>query len=95
MAQGEARVLELAAEFGVTAKDTLVLLGGWNKFVKSANSTVEAPLARRVGEHYVARPPRLPSVLATPAHRLDPAVRPEQTTMGSERRWRRLVERHR
>lgn len=58
VAQGKARVRELAAEFGVTAKDILVLLGGWNEFVKSASSTVEAPLARRVREHYAARPPR-------------------------------------
>lgn len=58
MAQGKARVHELAAEFGVTAKDILVILGGWNEFVKSASSTVEAPLARRVREHYAARPPR-------------------------------------
>lgn len=58
MAQGKARVHELAAEFGVTAKDILVLLSGWNEFVKSASSTVEAPLARRVREHYAARPPR-------------------------------------
>lgn len=59
MAQGKARVHELAAEFGVTAKDILVLLSDWSEFVKSASSTVEAPLARRVREHYAARPPRL------------------------------------
>lgn len=58
MTQGKARVHELAAEFGVTAKDVLVLLGGWNEFVKSASSTVEAPLARRLREHYATRPPR-------------------------------------
>lgn len=58
MAQGKARVHELAAEFGVTAKDILVLLSGWGEFLKSASSTVEAPLARRVREHYAARPPR-------------------------------------
>lgn len=58
MEQGRARVHELAAEFGVTTKDVLVLLGGWNEFVKSASSTVEAPLARRVREHYAVRQPR-------------------------------------
>jgi len=58
MAQDKARVHQLAAEFGVTAKDILVLLSGWGEFVKSASSTVEAPLARRVREHYAARPPR-------------------------------------
>ncbi|WP_142279502.1 translation initiation factor IF-2 N-terminal domain-containing protein [Mycobacterium arosiense] len=58
MAQGKARVHELASEFGVTAKDILILLSGWDEFVKSASSTVEAPLTRRVREHYAARPPR-------------------------------------
>ncbi|GJO17873.1 hypothetical protein NJB1507_08410 [Mycobacterium marinum] len=58
MAQGKARVHQLAAEFGVTAKDVLVLLSGWGEFVKSASSTIEAPLALRVREHYAARPPR-------------------------------------
>jgi len=58
MTQGKARVHQLAAEVGVTAKDILVLLSGWGEFLKSASSTVEAPLARRVREHYAARPPR-------------------------------------
>jgi len=58
MAQGKARVHELAAEVGVTAKEMLVLLSEWGEFVKSASSTVEAPLARRVREHFAARPPR-------------------------------------
>jgi hypothetical protein len=58
MAHGKARVHELAAEFGVTAKDILVLLSGWGEFVKSASSTVKAPLVRRVREHYAARLPR-------------------------------------
>lgn len=57
MAQSKARVHELAVEFDVTAKDILVLLSAWGEFVKSASSTVEAPLARRVREHYAARPP--------------------------------------
>jgi translation initiation factor IF-2 len=58
MTQGKARVHELAAEAGVTAKEILVLLSGWGEFVKSASSTVEAPLVRRVREHFAARPPR-------------------------------------
>ncbi len=58
MTQSKTRVHQLAAEFGVTAKDILVLLSGWGEFVKSASSTVEAPLARRVREHYAARPPQ-------------------------------------
>lgn len=58
MPQGKARVHELAAELGVTARDILALLSGRGEFVKSASSTVEAPLARRVREHYAAQPLR-------------------------------------
>lgn len=58
MTQGKARVHELASEFGVTTKEVLVILSGWGEFVKSASSMVEAPLARKVREHFAARPPR-------------------------------------
>jgi len=58
MANGKTRVHELAAEFGVTAKDILVLLHQWGEFVKSASSTLEPPLARKVREHYAAQLPR-------------------------------------
>lgn len=58
MTQGKSRVHELATEAGVSAKEVLALLSGWGEFVRSASSTVEAPLARRVREHFAARPPR-------------------------------------
>jgi hypothetical protein len=57
MTRRKARVHELAKEVGATAKEVLALLSGWGEFVKSASSVVEAPLARRVREHFVARPP--------------------------------------
>ena len=44
---GKARVHELAKELGVTSKDLLAKLGEMGEFVKSASSTVEAPVARR------------------------------------------------
>ncbi|RJQ82882.1 translation initiation factor IF-2 [Pseudonocardiaceae bacterium YIM PH 21723] len=45
---GKARVHELAKELGVTSKDVLTKLKDLGEFVKSASSTVEAPVARRL-----------------------------------------------
>ncbi|TDP97306.1 translation initiation factor IF-2 [Labedaea rhizosphaerae] len=51
---GKARVHELAKEFGVTSKELLARLKDMGEFVKSASSTVEAPVARRLKETYAA-----------------------------------------
>ncbi|MFY9334454.1 MAG: translation initiation factor IF-2 N-terminal domain-containing protein, partial [Mycobacterium sp.] len=45
---GKARVHELAKELGVTSKEVLARLSEQGEFVKSASSTVEAPVARRL-----------------------------------------------
>src|ERR1700693_1206310 len=45
---GKARVHELAKELGVTSKEVLARLNDQGEFVKSASSTVEAPVARRL-----------------------------------------------
>src|ERR687885_130729 len=45
---GKARVHELAKEFGVDSKTVLAKLKEMGEFVKSASSTVEAPVARRL-----------------------------------------------
>nr|MBA2560975.1 translation initiation factor IF-2 N-terminal domain-containing protein [Propionibacteriales bacterium] len=51
----KARVHELAKEFGVPSKNVLEALKDMGEFVKSASSTVEAPVARRLEElHGVA-----------------------------------------
>ncbi|MGV0742227.1 translation initiation factor IF-2 [Mycolicibacterium sp. XJ870] len=47
---GKARVHELAKELGVTSKELLATLKEQGEFVKSASSTVEAPVARRLRE---------------------------------------------
>ena len=47
---GKARVHELAKELGVTSKQVLARLSEQGEFVKSASSTVEAPVARRLRE---------------------------------------------
>ncbi|WP_193043328.1 translation initiation factor IF-2 [Mycolicibacterium baixiangningiae] len=49
---GKARVHELAKELGVTSKDLLATLKEQGEFVKSASSTVEAPVARRLREKF-------------------------------------------
>ncbi len=46
----KARVHELAREFGVPSKDVLGALKEMGEFVKSASSTVEAPVVRRLTE---------------------------------------------
>ncbi|QCB50874.1 translation initiation factor IF-2 [Rhodococcus sp. PAMC28707] len=54
---GKARVHELAKELGVTSKELLARLKEQGEFVKSASSTVEAPVARRVRESFPAGKP--------------------------------------
>jgi translation initiation factor IF-2 len=49
---GKARVHELAKELGVTSKELLATLKEQGEFVKSASSTVEAPVARRLRETF-------------------------------------------
>lgn len=49
---GKARVHELAKELGVTSKEVLARLKAEGEVVKSASSTVEAPVARRLREAY-------------------------------------------
>ncbi|WP_024806218.1 translation initiation factor IF-2 [Nocardia sp. BMG51109] len=52
---GKARVHELAKELGVTSKELLATLKEQGEFVKSASSTVEAPVARRLRESFAAK----------------------------------------
>ena len=52
MAAGKARVHELAKELGITSREVLARLKAEGEVVKSASSTVEAPVARRLREAY-------------------------------------------
>jgi hypothetical protein len=49
---GKARVHELAKELGVPSKDVLARLAADGVWVRSASSTVEAPVARRLRESF-------------------------------------------
>nr|MCW1960351.1 translation initiation factor IF-2 N-terminal domain-containing protein [Mycobacterium sp.] len=67
---GKARVHELAKELGVTSKEVLARLSEQGEFVKSASSTVEAPVARRLGEAIRGAK----AAGAAPAHKGPPAT---------------------
>ncbi len=61
------RVHELAKELGVDSKTVLAKLSELGEFVKSASSTVEAPVVRRLREAFPATPAAGPA--AGPAQR--------------------------
>ncbi|MEV4497362.1 translation initiation factor IF-2 [Micromonospora arborensis] len=78
---GKARVHELAKELGVESKTVLAKLKEMGEFVKSASSTVEAPVARRLRNAFVASAgapaPAAPSAPAsTPASNPTPTLSP-------------------
>ena len=54
---GKVRVHELAKEFGVTSKEILARLNADGDSVRSASSTIEAPVARRLRESFGSMPP--------------------------------------
>ncbi|OBH68991.1 translation initiation factor IF-2 [Mycobacterium mantenii] len=64
---GKARVHELAKELGVTSKQVLARLNEQGEFVKSASSTVEAPVARRLRESFGGGKPAPQKAAAKPA----------------------------
>ncbi|MEJ3744041.1 translation initiation factor IF-2 [Actinomycetes bacterium KLBMP 9797] len=82
---GKARVHELAKELGVESKTVLAKLKEMGEFVKSASSTVEAPVARRLRGAFAAQaaggaapaaPPReqQPAAAANSANSTAPAA---------------------
>jgi translation initiation factor IF-2 len=72
---GKARVHELAKELGVTSKEVLARLNDQGEFVKSASSTVEAPVARRLRESFGgSKPAAAKSAAKSPDRSLDKAL---------------------
>ncbi|WP_035940678.1 translation initiation factor IF-2 N-terminal domain-containing protein, partial [Knoellia aerolata] len=55
------RVSALAKEVGVTSKVLLERLNGMGEYVKSASSTVEAPVVRRYQEKFPVDSPAAPA----------------------------------
>jgi translation initiation factor IF-2 len=75
---GKARVHELAKELGVESKTVLAKLKEMGEFVKSASSTVEAPVARRLRNAYAASAGS-PAPAAAPAAAPAPIPAPAST----------------
>ena len=61
------RVHELAKELGVDSKTLLAKLGELGEFVRTASSTVEAPVVRRLREVYAEEAPKADPPAAKPA----------------------------
>ncbi|MGH3543491.1 MAG: translation initiation factor IF-2 N-terminal domain-containing protein, partial [Mycobacterium sp.] len=78
---GKARVHELAKELGVTSKEVLARLSEQGEFVKSASSTVEAPVARRLRESFGGGKPAPDKTAGNgaAAAKADAAVTPKKT----------------
>jgi translation initiation factor IF-2 len=72
---GKARVHELAKELGVTSKEVLARLGEQGEFVKSASSTVEAPVARRLRESFGGSKPAPEKAAGNGATAAEPAAK--------------------
>ncbi|AKK06178.1 bacterial translation initiation factor 2 (bIF-2) [Corynebacterium mustelae] len=51
---GKLRVHELAKQLGVTSKELLATLKEKGEFVKTASSTIEPPVVKRMKEHYAS-----------------------------------------
>ena len=61
------RVYELAKELGVDSKTVLAKVQEQGEFVRSASSTIEAPVARRLREAMPAAPAKPAKKPAKPA----------------------------
>src|ERR1700730_18818916 len=57
-AVAKVRVYELAREFGVESKAVMARLQEMGEFVRSASSTIEAPVVRRLKEEFSAQAPK-------------------------------------
>ena len=68
---GKIRVSALAKELGVTSKEVLAKLGEMGEYVKSASSTVEAPVERQLREAFPA--PAAKPAKKAPAKKAAPA----------------------
>ncbi|MFM7148131.1 MAG: translation initiation factor IF-2 N-terminal domain-containing protein, partial [Actinomycetales bacterium] len=74
------RVHELAKELGVDSKTVLAKLADLGEYVKSASSTIEAPVARRLREAMPPAPPKAPAKRVAKATKASPAHAPEVST---------------
>src|SRR6202451_2980092 len=57
-AVAKVRVYELAKEFGVESKAVMAKLQEMGEFVRSASSTIEAPVVRKLKDAFAAQSPK-------------------------------------
>ena len=69
------RVYELAKELGLESKELLTTLKDMGEFVRSASSTIEPPVIRRLRERFVPGTPAAPAPSA-PVRPSQPGPRP-------------------
>ena len=72
------RVYELAKEFGVESKAVMARLQEMGEFVRSASSTIEAPVVRRLKEEFSAQAPK-----TAQARKPRPAAEPSGAAPGA------------
>ena len=75
------RVYELAKEFGVESKAVMAKLQEMGEFVRSASSTIEAPVVRRLTEAFAAQSPAAQQAKQA-------KNQPARRGVASGRRWR-------
>ncbi len=87
---GKARVHELAKELGVDSKTVLAKLKDLGEFVKSASSTVEPPVVRKLKEALGDSAPAQAAAPAAPAKKAAPAKAAASQAAGAPplRSWR-------
>ncbi|MGM6765880.1 translation initiation factor IF-2 N-terminal domain-containing protein, partial [Corynebacterium pseudotuberculosis] len=64
---GKLRVHELAKQLGVTSKELLATLKEQGEFVKTASSTIEPPVIKKMKQHYAAQDVNTDQGAAQPA----------------------------
>jgi translation initiation factor IF-2 len=77
------RVYELAKEFGVESKAVMAKLQEMGEFVRSASSTIEAPVVRRLKEAFAAQQPKQARAAQTDGGRLTAAPAPAAPAAGA------------
>jgi translation initiation factor IF-2 len=73
------RVYELAKELGLESKELLQTLNNMGEFVRSASSTIEAPVVRKLREKAVAEQPAKPADKSAAKAAPKPAAAPAPT----------------
>ena len=79
------RVYELAKEFGVESKAVMAKLQEMGEFVRSASSTIEAPVVRRLTEAFAAQSSAAQSLRPVKAQQASQAKEPAREARRGQR----------